>query len=87
MGSLLRQLELDGYLSLSKFVRFLRENAPQASISYPTALKLVQEGKLKAVKLGSQYRITRSEAERWIAEGNWEGGLPSPNHPYGRNIY
>jgi excisionase family DNA binding protein len=84
MSSLQRDLDRTGYLSLSKFVEYLREEHPYAYISYPTARMLVVEGRLRAVKIGKQYRIMRAEAERWIEEGNSEGGNLSPySDPFG----
>lgn len=77
-----RELETRGYLSLNKFVKYLKEFHPEASISYPTALKLVGEGKLKATMLGSHYRVSETEAKRWILEGNWERKLASPFSSY-----
>ncbi len=79
--SLTRQLETSGYLTLNKFVKYLKSVAPQAAVSYPTALKYVKEGKIHAIPVGSQYRIDRIEVERWIREGNstitfGSGGYP-----------
>lgn len=68
--NLQRELERKGYLSLVKFTKYLKEYEPQAAISYPTALKLVREGKLNARRVGSMYRILRTEVARWVAEGN-----------------
>ena len=68
-----QELEMNGYLPLVKFVAYLKEFAPQASVSYPTALKYVKEGKLRALTIGTQHRITRLEIERWIAGGNFDG--------------
>lgn len=79
--TLVYQLESRGYLSLNKFVQYLKENHPGAYISYPTALKAVELGQLRARKVGSQYRITQTEAERWIAEGNWERKLNASPYP------
>lgn len=76
------QLESRGYLSLNQFVKYLKENHPKASVSYPTALKLVEARKLKAVKFGSQYRVYEEEVERWVAEGNWERKFSSPYPSY-----
>ena len=76
--SVLRKLERDGYLSLNQFIQFLELHAPEAKVSYPTARRLIKDGKLRAVMHGSQYRVRRTEVERWIAEGNWEGHAASP---------
>ena len=69
---ILRKLETAGYLSLNQFVKYLQEFHPPASVSYPTARKLCSEGKIKATKFGSSWRIGRAEVERWVAEGNYE---------------
>lgn len=70
--NLQHELERKGYLSLVKFTKYLKMYEPQAYISYPTALKLVNEGKLKAIRVGASYRVLRTEVVRWVAEGNWE---------------
>lgn len=75
MSSLTAELELNGYLSLNKFVRFLKDVAPHASASYPTMLRYVRQGKLRAIPVGSQLRIPRTEVERWMREGNFEGEI------------
>lgn len=87
MVSLIRKLEQDGYLSLNQFVQFLKLHAPEATISYPTALKLVNEGKLRGIKHGSQWRIRRAEVDRWVAEGNWERSPTSPYSPDKDNLF
>lgn len=69
-ANLQRQLEDNGYLSLNKFVAYLKEYHPEAYISYPTAAKLVKEGKLKGFAVGRSYRISRVEVMRWVSEGN-----------------
>lgn len=74
----LRQLEMQGYLSLNKFVEYLRENAPEAAISYPTAVKLVAEGKIIARRMGGSWRIGRAEIDRWVSQGNYEPDTYSP---------
>lgn len=79
--SSIRQLEMRGYLSLNGFVDYLHAHAPEAAISYPTAVKLVGEGKIKARRVGGTWRIGREEIERWISEGNYE---PTTYSPYPR---
>lgn len=81
--SVLRKLETAGYLSLNQFVDYLASYAPEASISYPTALKLVTEGKIKARRVGSMWRIGRGEIERWVSEGNYDRTVydPYPHEP------
>ncbi len=73
--ALIQELELNGYLPLNKFVQFLKEEAPWAAASYPTMYKFVKQGKLRAVRVGNQLRITRTEVERWVREGNYEGEI------------
>lgn len=85
--SLERKLERDGYLSLNQFVKYLREYAPQASMSYPTARRMILDGHLRAIKQGQQYRVRRAEVERWVAEGNFDRPpitkySPNPNKPF-----
>lgn len=82
MVSLHRKLETQGYLSLNQFVKYLKEYQPQAAMSYPTALKLVAERKLRARIVGSQNRITYEEAQRWVAEGNYEHKFSGPYSTY-----
>lgn len=73
MSLLINELETQGYLTLNKMLKYLKEVHPAATISYPTALKYVKEGKLVATKRGSQIRVTRAEIARWVAQGNFEG--------------
>lgn len=70
--SIIRKLETSGYLSLAQFVDYLKLNAPEASVSYPTALKLVNSGKIQGRKVGGVCRIGRREIERWVSEGNYD---------------
>jgi excisionase family DNA binding protein len=79
--SLVYTLETRGYLSLNKFVKYLKANHPEAYVSYPTACKLVEEGKLGARRVGSQWRVSQAEAKRWIAEGNGERKLSASPYP------
>lgn len=37
-------------------------------INYQTVLKYIKEGKLKAAKIGSNYRIRREDLERFLEE-------------------
>lgn len=80
--SLSYKLETQGYLSLNQFVKYLKSDHPGASICYPTALKLVRDGKLRATMIGSHYRVTEAEARRWVAEGNWERKFSTPYKTY-----
>lgn len=81
MISLERKLERDGYLSLNQFVKYLKDYHPEAGMSYPTARRLIHDGKLRAIKQGNQYRVRRAEVERWVAEGNFERRAPTPYSP------
>ena len=85
--SLERKLERDGYLSLNQFVKYLKLYAPAASMSYPTARRLIQDGKLRAIKQGQQYRVRIDEAKRWIAEGNFDRQAPSAYSPNTHNAF
>lgn len=80
--SLQKELDDKGYLSLVKFTKYLKVHQPQAYISYPTALKLVAAGKLKAMRVGSSYRILKTEAERWVTEGNADTRFDGPYPTY-----
>ena len=80
--SLQRELDDKGYLSLVKFTKYLKVHQPHAYISYPTALKLVAEGKLKALHVGSSYRILKIEADRWVTGGNAESRFDGPYPTY-----
>jgi len=83
--SIVRKLETSGYLSLNQFVKYIKVNAPEASISYPTALRLVKLGKIQARMVGGTYRIGKAEIVRWVSEGNFE--RINLDGPYPRNIY
>lgn len=82
-ATLLLQLETAGYLSLNQFVSYLQQYQPHAAVSYPTAVKLVRDGKIKANRIGNQWRILRREVERWVSEGNYDVDFsgPYPKHP------
>lgn len=81
MTSLRHKLEREGYLSLNQFVKYLRLYYPEASVRYPTALRMVKQGKIEANRYGSIWRITRKEIERYAREGNREVGLVPPPEP------
>jgi excisionase family DNA binding protein len=53
----------------------LRQFADLADISYPTARKLRDEGKIDYVMVGDQCRIYAEEVERFLRHGN----LPPPD--------
>lgn len=61
------RLALQGWVSLNGFAKIV-------DVSYPTALKLKQEGKVRTIQVGSQTRVYRSEVERFLREGNYVGG-------------
>ena len=77
------ELDRKGFLSLNKFLKFLKEFHPAASVSYPTALRLIRKGQLRAYPVGSSYRVTKDEANRWVREGNWER---PPALPFGKSM-
>jgi hypothetical protein len=61
------------HFSLRQFCEYLKDNYPIAAISYPVALRLVKANKIKAIKIGSQHRITITEALRFATDGNFSG--------------
>lgn len=60
-----------GYTSLSGFAKIV-------GISYPVAMRLKDEGKVKAIPVGGQHRVYRDEVERFLREGNYVGGASAP---------
>ena len=75
--SLDHELASVGYLSLVKAIKWLKAYYPEAAISYPTALRMVDRGQLTAIRIGSQYRMTRKELERFAVHGNSESSQTS----------
>lgn len=65
------------HFTLKTFCTYLKENYPVSFVSYPVALRLVKEGKIKAIKIGAQYRITYDEMLRFAHHGNWDESDPS----------
>jgi excisionase family DNA binding protein len=65
-----------GWLSLNQFVEHLRLNHPEHHISYPTALKMVKEKKLRAMQVGGTHRLYQEEITRYLREGNY---VPQPS--------
>jgi hypothetical protein len=65
------KLATRGWVSLSGF-------AIIADMSYPTAIKLANEGKLLAIPVGGAKRVYRQEVERFLREGNYKGGAQAP---------
>lgn len=70
MTSLDQELDDKGYLTLNKFVKYMKDFYPASAVSYPTAKRMIEAGKIRAQVRGSQLRILKSEVERWVAEGN-----------------
>ena len=70
-ASLDHELHSVGSLSLSKAVKWLKKVHPEASVSYPTALKLVETNKLRSRRVGNIHRIDLEELNRFVAHGNW----------------
>ena len=70
--SLDHELASVGYLSLTKAILWLKRYHPEAAISYPTALRMVERKQLDVMRIGSQYRVTRRELERFVLHGNRE---------------
>lgn len=64
--SLDHELQVVGYLSLTKSLQWLKQYHPHKKISYPTALKLIQEGKLCTMKDHYKHQLTRQMLEAYI---------------------
>jgi excisionase family DNA binding protein len=71
-SSLANKLAERGWLSLNELVKYLRADFPERYVSYPTALAMVRENKIRAFTVGCTYRIHREEVTRFIADGNWD---------------
>lgn len=61
------ELASRGWVSLSQFTIL-------ADISYPTALKLVNTGKLESVRVGGVIRVYQEEVHRFLKHGNKKEG-------------
>ena len=48
----------------------LRDATKFINRSYPSLLKDIKEHKIQAVRFGGQWRIRKSELERFMTEGN-----------------
>ncbi len=48
----------------------IKELAETLGVHYITALNYVRRGRLKAIKIGGQWRVLESELERFMTEGN-----------------
>lgn len=58
-------------LSLGNAVLYLKENYPDVAISYPTALKYIRLGYLRAIRVGKTYKIGLDELNRFATQGNY----------------
>jgi len=81
MDSLANKLGINGWLSLNEFVKYLAESHPQHKISYPTALRMVNSGKLRVTTVGVTYRVYQAEVTRYLREGNYNPTQPSVVQP------
>lgn len=72
MDSSADKLGKRGWLSLNEFVKYLKAEHPDHYVSYPTALSMVREGKIRALTVGSTYRIYQEEVTRYLREGNFD---------------
>lgn len=61
-----RQALTENWVTLGDLARLQR-------VTYRTALSWIKTGKVKAIKVGGQYRVYESEILRFIREGNREG--------------
>lgn len=68
--SLDHELNSSGYLSLNKALAWLKQYHPVASISYPTALKLLKDNRIMSIRIGDMHRISREELMRFVKYGN-----------------
>ncbi len=55
-----------GWVSLSQFSRII-------SVSYPTALRMKNDGRVRVITVGGIHRIYADEVERFFKEGNFKG--------------
>lgn len=62
------KLAREGWVSLSGF-------AEVVGISYPTALKLANQGKVVITPVGGVKRVYQEEVLRFMREGNFKGAL------------
>ena len=54
---------------LEKEVYSIEEISEILKVSYETVYKMVRDNKIKAVKVGVQWRVRREEVERVLVEG------------------
>ena len=52
-------LEMEELITLEELSRYLK-------ISKPTLYKMVEKGKIPALKIGSQWRFKKAEINRWV---------------------
>lgn len=74
---LVAKLADQGYLTAAGFVQYLKECHPILQISYPTLMRHIGAGKIKAIQVGGQTRISKDEIERYVQSG--EGGDEPPS--------
>jgi excisionase family DNA binding protein len=48
----------------------LKRAAPLIGMSYPTLLRLVHDKKIKAIKIGNGWKVTKYEIRRFLEFGN-----------------
>lgn len=68
--SLDHELRSRGYLSLNKALKYWAVNYPSCKVSYPTALKLVESGKINTIRVGGMHRVYEVEIHRFGVHGN-----------------
>lgn len=56
----------------------LREAAVLIGVSYVTATKLRNEGKIRSIRVGGQWQITTEEIDRFNREGNYDPTKKAP---------
>ena len=61
-------------MSLREAAQFIPGRDAGRPISYPTVLRLVDKGHLRAVQVGSIKRITLDELNRFLRHGNYPAG-------------
>lgn len=54
---------------MDKEVYSIEEVSEILNVSYETIYKLVRDSKIKAVKVGVQWRVSKEEVERILREG------------------
>lgn len=70
MDSLANYLATKGYLTANGLCKYLHEYHPDRAVSYPTLKRLVDAGKIQATRVGGQVRISKTEIDRFVREGN-----------------